>query len=400
VQIVKSDFNIIEFTNPSGNIAYRVTGMRTVDGKRVQVRENYKTAGEALGRKQALEIEATNQPKRESSIVITRLTDMQVSAAEAAFKILDGRSIIAAAQYFVDNYQAPVASKLFSVARAEFIAEKKAEGLRDDAMRNLKGRTGWLEKRLPSDRMVSDITTAELRAFLLRKDVSQRTRINDRLAWNNFFGWAAERKYCPSNPIADIKPFGADESEPQVLSLDEVRRLIDVARQFKGGICLPYVALSLFAAMRPDKELKRLEWSAIDLDEKLIRVSGKVAKLRGRRNVEMSDNLVEMLRPFKGKPIKHANILKDFRRVKEICGWDGQTEIECPVKQLDGSFVKMKLRPWPQDIMRHTAISMHLAKHQHEGKTASWAGNSPDIIQRHYKGLVKAKDAEAFWVLQ
>jgi hypothetical protein len=49
--------------------------------------------------------------------------------------------------------------------------------------------------------------------------------------------------------------------------------------------------------------------------------------------------------------------------------------------------------------MRHTAISMHLAKHEHEGKTAAWAGNSPDIIQRHYKGLVKAKDAEAFWCL-
>jgi integrase len=151
--------------------------------------------------------------------------------------------------------------------------------------------------------------------------------------------------------------------------------------------------------MRPDKELKRLEWSAIDLDEKLIRVSGKVAKLRGRRNVEMSDNLVGILKPFKGKPIKPANHLKDFRRVKELCGWDGKKEIECVVKQLDGTTQKMKLRPWPQDIMRHTAISMHLAKHEHEGKTAAWAGNSPDIIQRHYKGLVKAKDAEAFWCL-
>ena len=52
---------------------------------------------------------------------------------------------------------------------------------------------------------------------------------------------------------------------------------------------------------------------------------------------------------------------------------------------------------WTQDIMRHTAISNHLAFHEHEGRTASRAGNSPDIVQRHYKGLIKRQDAEAFW---
>jgi hypothetical protein len=49
--------------------------------------------------------------------------------------------------------------------------------------------------------------------------------------------------------------------------------------------------------------------------------------------------------------------------------------------------------------MRHTGISHHLAQHQHEGKTATWAGNSPDVIQKHYKGLVKAKDAKEFWAI-
>ncbi len=47
--------------------------------------------------------------------------------------------------------------------------------------------------------------------------------------------------------------------------------------------------------------------------------------------------------------------------------------------------------------MRHTAISMYLAKHQHEGEAATWAGNSPNVIHRHYKGLVKEADATEFW---
>ena len=57
------------------------------------------------------------------------------------------------------------------------------------------------------------------------------------------------------------------------------------------------------------------------------------------------------------------------------------------------------LKPWTPDILRHTGISNHLADFQNEGKTAAWAGNSPDIIQRHYKGLVKQADAKEFWKL-
>jgi hypothetical protein len=44
-------------------------------------------------------------------------------------------------------------------------------------------------------------------------------------------------------------------------------------------------------------------------------------------------------------------------------------------------------------MTRHTAISNHPAYFQHEGKTAAWARNSPDINQRHYKGLLRQADA-------
>lgn len=46
--------------------------------------------------------------------------------------------------------------------------------------------------------------------------------------------------------------------------------------------------------------------------------------------------------------------------------------------------------------MRHTAISNHFAHNKHEGETASWAGNSPNVIHRHYKALVKEADATEF----
>ena len=59
-----------------------------------------------------------------------------------------------------------------------------------------------------------------------------------------------------------------------------------------------------------------------------------------------------------------------------------------------------KLKPWPQDVLRHTGISCHYRLHGDEGLTAAWAGNSPDTIHSHYRALVSAKDAEAFFEIR
>lgn len=83
---------------------------------------------------------------------------------------------------------------------------------------------------------------------------------------------------------------------------------------------------------------------------------------------------------FQGK-----NWRRDFDAVKARAGYGGRSGEEAGLKR------------WTADVMRHTGISYHLAQHQHEGKTAAWAGNSPDVVQRHYKGLVKPKDAKEFW---
>ena len=51
----------------------------------------------------------------------------------------------------------------------------------------------------------------------------------------------------------------------------------------------------------------------------------------------------------------------------------------------------------PASFHWHTAISMYLARHKHEGEAASWAGNSPNVIHKSYKGLVKEADANEYW---
>jgi integrase len=151
---------------------------------------------------------------------------------------------------------------------------------------------------------------------------------------------------------------------------------------------MPYVVLGLFCAIRPT-ELARISWDDIDLKARTVTIGAKLAKMRQRRIVEIPNNAVQFLKPHAQDktPIKGTNWRREFDAVKAKAGYGGRSD------------EKDELKTWTADVMRHTGISHHLAKHQHEGKTATWAGNSPDVIQRHYKGLVNNKDARAFWAI-
>jgi integrase len=382
---MKGQFWIDEFTNASGTISYRVKGM--LNGR--QVRQNFRTKSEATSRKQELEIEASGQTT-DVRIAATRLTQAQIAEAESAYTILpDGRSLLWAVKFATDNYQETVRPITVKKAYDLFIADRAAQNLRPDSLRNLGVRVGWLA-RDHGDKALSTITTDTLRALIFAGNSAPVTRDNNRRAISAFFNWAISHGYAKENPAAKIGAIKFERDEPELMPLADVKALLSAARLYKDGVCFPYVALGLFAALRP-KEIERIGWADIDLEAKTVTLGARVAKMRERRIVELSDNLVTMLKPYAGKQIKAQNWRRDFDAVKTQAGYNGREQTT------DGE--KRTLKPWPQDIMRHTAISMHLAKHQHEGKTATWAGNSPDIIQRHYKGLVKAKDAQEFWAL-
>jgi integrase len=183
-----------------------------------------------------------------------------------------------------------------------------------------------------------------------------------------------------------------DSHEPSVLMLADCRKLLAAARDYKDGLLLPYVAVSLFAGLRPT-ELSRLTWDRVDLTEKTITLDGSMAKTRQRRIVKLPENAIAWLLPLapQHQEFVPAAFQRHFGRVKHAAGFNGKDG----GKDENGK----KLRPWVQDYMRHTAISMYLARHKHEGEAATWAGNSPNVIHQHYKGLVKEADATAFWNL-
>lgn len=393
----KERFTIEEFTNPSDTIAYRVKGTKRT-GKRV--RENFPTYEVALARQQELLIEFGNEatsvrPK------ITNLTEEQLRDAERAVpELAPGRTLLDAVRYHNENYREPLVPCSLADGFERYQAEKRDARRRPNTVQDIHRRVGYLKKSLPGYQ-IAEVQPDHLKDLLKgKKPTNARNYLR---SWSAFFGWAVKNKHREDNPALVVEKPAKESPETQILTLAEVVKLLEAARAHEDGIVLPYTVLFLFGGLRHE-EMARLRWNKIDFVDGEIRVDLTVAKTRHRRLIQMPrltdedgsqkpSNLVEWLTPFSvaRKPIvgpTPALWRKHFDAVKRAAGWGTPTKDE------------PHLRPWVQDIVRHTAISYHFALTQHEGETATWAGNKPDVVHTHYKGLVKAKEAKSYWDLR
>lgn len=273
-------------------------------------------------------------------------------------------------------HKAAAAAELRSIswedAIEQFLEHRAKRNLRDATLRTLRVRLS----KFASDTEAltpAEITRKDLQGWI-EAAATPRSAINRRLALTGFFKWA-EREGYASNFVREIEPPKADDPEPEILSLQQCRRLMEETAAHKGGKWVPYVALTLFAGIRP-VEVERLSWGDIDLEAGTVTISGKAAKLRARRIFHLADNAVEWLAPhaLNQTPLYPSGSTKNLRAIRNAAG----------------------LCPWPRDAARHTCISAWMAI-EGEVKAAAWAGNSPDVCHRHYKGLMPVKTAKAFF---
>jgi integrase len=360
------------------------------DGSRV--RENRQSFEEAVARKAGLEIRALNLPL-DSGLKRTRLTEQQLAEAEAAVLKLGGAPLLNAVDDYLSNYRPPATKKTVQQAYEAFIAAQ-GEGKKKLRERTLSDYASRLKplRTMYADRPVADLTVADVEPLIFKDGQSAYTTNGNRRVLFSFFRWCQKpkNKYVQANPIEEIEPVETEEIDPEILDLAEIKSLLQAAKEYKKGVMLPYFALAVFAGMRP-KELARLQWQHVSLEEKVIRVGSDIAKLRQRRVVELEDNSIEWLRPCIGKSIVAKNWRRDFDAVRRAAGFRGCVSR----KEQDKN-----LKEWPQDVLRHTSLSFHYAKHKDERATAAWAGNSPDTVHRFYRGLVTEAQAKLFWELK
>jgi len=226
------------------------------------------------------------------------------------------------------------------------------------------------------DRPIAGVTVEELDNWLRNLDCAPKTRANFRANVGVLFSYAERRGIIDSNPILRTARPKLPDNPPEIFHVDELNALLDAANRLFPDV-LPMLAIGAFAGLR-DAEIKRLEWSEVDLVRGLIEVKASKAKSARRRIVEIQPNLREWLKPYAGMTgaVVPVNSRKKLDLVRKVAGLTG----------------------WPKNGLRHSFASYRLGATHDAPRVASELGHtSPQMLYSTYRELVLPEEAERYW---
>jgi integrase len=203
--------------------------------------------------------------------------------------------------------------------------------------------------------------------------------VNYRSVVGVLFGHATRRGLIDLNPIArTAKPKLVDAS-PEIFTVDELDALLNAAA-LKSPEVLPMLAIGAFAGLR-DAEIKRLDWSEVDLVRGHIEVKAAKAKSAKRRIVPIQPNLAAWLTSYGA--MQGRVVPKGARR------------------KCDRVRKAAKLMRWPTNGARHSYASYRLAAIHDAPRVASELGHaSPQMLYSTYRELVLPAEAERYWNIE
>src|SRR5207249_6481529 len=126
--------------------------------------------------------------------------------------------------------------------------------------------------------------------------LSPKSRTNFRANIHVLFSYATKRRMLDFNPVEHTtKPTLIDKS-PEIFTVDELRALLQAANRVEPDT-IPMLTIGAFAGLR-DAEIKRLDWSEVDLARGHIEVKAAKAKSARRRIIPIQPNLAAWLLPY------------------------------------------------------------------------------------------------------
>jgi integrase len=284
-----------------------------------------------------------------------------------------------AVQFFLKHAKPVGGTKSLADSIKELLVSKRKAGKRDSYV----GILGWVLNAFERDfkgRNVNEITRQDVESWLDSIDnlTTRKNRIRD---LSILFEFCRRRGYCGSNPIEDIERPIVTRRRPEIFTVDEAAALLTTAELDAKLELIPVIAIGLFAGLRMS-EIKQLDWRNVDFEHRVIDVDETIAKTRQQRNVDMCDSLVAWLTPYakpKGR-ILPAGFRKKMKQLRE----------------------RSKITKWPDNGLRHSFGSYHVAYFQNPNMTALQMGHSTtDTLFNYYRNYrIKKRDADAYWKLR
>jgi len=280
----------------------------------------------------------------------------------------------------------------------ELIKTKSEAGKSDIYIKDLEGRLNQLADAFQDVRL-SAITGKQIEDYIRALRVpahggkehplAGRSQNNHRRIIGTLFKFAIKRGYLPKDhdELSAVERAEDDSGEIEIFTPDELVKLFDacmipVKEHGKWRTrreMIPYLAISAFAGLRA-AELQRLDWSEVNLKRRFIEIKASKAKTASRRLAPVTDSLAAWLAPY----------AKEFGPVAPFANMSKQlTERLAPAAKL----------VWKHNGLRHSFISYRLADIKDVGQVALEAGNSPQMIFKHYRQLVTEEQAKQWFAI-
>ena len=303
---------------------------------------------------------------------------LEVAAANyaKAFEIRGGDFVVEDATFCARHRADQIAPRTVAQVVKELLDAKEAMGKSTRYLADLRARLNRFAGDFAVD--IGTITGPDVQRWIERLSLahSARPRIFSPYLCTLFSFAESHGLYIikASNPVRDTDEIQTNgEGAIEIYTPTEIHALLEAAPvEF-----VPVIAIGAFAGLRT-AEIERLDWSDVDLAGGFIEVKAAKAKTRSRRLVPITANLSQWL----------ATVTDQKGRV-----WKGTVNT---INEARAQTAKAAGIPWKNNALRHSFISYRLASIQNAAQVSLEAGNSPQMVFRHYRELVKP-DAAAAW---
>ena len=237
--------------------------------------------------------------------VLGRATVSALDSARFVRNILDAKpsdSKLTDAQFVlkvIDVGLRHIRTNEMSLADGFALYLKSKQHLRPDSIRDIRCIGNRLLRTKPElgKRNFSELSVSECEEWLNAAFHTDSQFNKARTMLHGLFEFALRREWCDKNPIKLIERRRIIEKEISPLTFPQIKNLLKTAKMPKHKECLPAIGLLMFAGVRP-REVHRLTWKDIDLEENSITIHSLCSKTGGVRQVEICSSLKRLLAPF------------------------------------------------------------------------------------------------------
>lgn len=255
-----------------------------------------------------------------------------------------------------------------------FTASKKSSGVDVTASYN-KIFPAFVEAL--GDRILHTMSSRELTAWMEKRYPHPVSRNTARRRLITLWRWARKQGYLQRDAMTEAEQTEAAREEAGVIGIINHTTFAALLRFIRDNHpeYLAALVIAGFCGLRR-AEVHHQLWSDINLERKFLRVTKAKRNTPAHRLVAIYPAAIEWLLLCKDRKDRVcANLSLD--RVREL-----------------GRHAKFDL---PDNCFRHSFISHRVAKTGNVAETALEAGNSPDIIFRHYRELFTKEEGAAWF---